>query len=114
LFGTSDNQKSIGKLTSQTYDKAKYNMPVALLLGAEGDGLGKLVGERCDVLVTLPMRGKVNSLNVATAAAVLTYEIKRQHEACAPVAVAQAPVSQQEEASLPIEETQTENLNHES
>jgi 23S rRNA (guanosine2251-2'-O)-methyltransferase len=84
LFGTSDNQKSIGKLSPQTYDKAKYNMPVALLLGAEGDGLGKLVGERCDVLVTLPMRGTVNSLNVATAAAVLTYEIKRQHETLLP------------------------------
>lgn len=52
--------------------------PIALVIGSEGDGLGRLVRERCDFLVSIPLRGRVSSLNASTAAAVLMYEILRQ------------------------------------
>ena len=48
--------------------------PLALVIGSEGEGLGRLVRERCDFLVSIPLRGKVGSLNASTAAAVLMYE----------------------------------------
>jgi 23S rRNA (guanosine2251-2'-O)-methyltransferase len=54
--------------------------PLALVLGGEGKGLGRLVKQRCDFLAGLPMLGGVSSLNVATAAAVLAYEAIRQRE----------------------------------
>ena len=52
--------------------------PLALVIGSEGEGLGRLVRERCDFLVSIPLRGKVGSLNASTAAAVLMYEVLRQ------------------------------------
>lgn len=51
--------------------------PVALVLGAEGRGLGRLVRERCDRLVRIPMRGRVADLNVATAGAIACFEVAR-------------------------------------
>lgn len=51
--------------------------PVALILGAEGPGLSRLVGERCDQLVQIPMRGRLASLNVATAGALACFEVAR-------------------------------------
>jgi 23S rRNA (guanosine2251-2'-O)-methyltransferase len=52
--------------------------PLALVIGSEGKGLRKTVRESCDVLVSLPMRGSVNSLNVSVAVGILTFEILRQ------------------------------------
>lgn len=52
--------------------------PLCLVLGSEGDGLRPLVAKACDVLLTIPMRGKVGSLNVAAAGAALCYEVARQ------------------------------------
>ncbi|MHB8780801.1 MAG: 23S rRNA (guanosine(2251)-2'-O)-methyltransferase RlmB [Candidatus Geothermincolia bacterium] len=52
--------------------------PIALVLGAEGRGLSRLMRENCDSLVRIPMRGKVQSLNVGVAAGVLLYEILRR------------------------------------
>lgn len=52
--------------------------PLALVIGGEDKGLGRLVKERCDVLVRLPMSGQVNSLNASVAAALLAYEVVRQ------------------------------------
>ena len=52
--------------------------PLAVVMGGEGGGLGKLVKDKCDLLVRIPMRGKVNSLNVSVAASVVLYEIIRQ------------------------------------
>lgn len=52
--------------------------PICLVIGSEGDGMGRLVAENCDFLVSIPMRGKVNSLNASAAAAILMYEVLRQ------------------------------------
>ncbi len=52
--------------------------PVVLVIGSEGQGLRRLVREKCDLMVRLPMLGRVNSLNAANAAAILMYEILRQ------------------------------------
>ena len=53
-------------------------VPLALVIGSEGKGLRRTVGEQCDFLVSLPLRGRVNSLNTSVAAGVLLYEILRQ------------------------------------
>ncbi|MBA3288170.1 MAG: 23S rRNA (guanosine(2251)-2'-O)-methyltransferase RlmB, partial [Acidimicrobiia bacterium] len=50
---------------------------ICLVLGAEGAGLSRLVRERCDVIVSIPMHGRISSLNVAAAAALATFEIAR-------------------------------------
>ena len=63
---------------AQLYDKLDYNMDCALVLGAEGHGLHEQVRKKCDFLVSIPMLGKVPSLNVSVAAAVVMYEIARQ------------------------------------
>jgi len=65
----------------QTYDAIDYNMDCALVLGGEGKGLHDLVKRKCDFLVSIPMLGKVPSLNVSVAAAVVLYEIVRQRRA---------------------------------
>lgn len=57
---------------------ARLDGPLALVIGGEGKGLGRLVKERCDLLVRLPMSGRINSLNASVAAALLVYEVARQ------------------------------------
>ena len=52
--------------------------PAAIVIGSEGEGMGRLVGESCDFTVSIPMFGKINSLNASAAAAVLLYEAVRQ------------------------------------
>lgn len=56
-----------------TIDKTDLNMGIGLVLGSEGEGMRRLVRETCDLLLTLPMRGNVASLNVATVGSVALY-----------------------------------------
>ena len=59
------------------YD-ADLKGPAAIVIGSEGSGMSRLVAETCDVLVRIPMKGKLNSLNASAAAAILLYEAVRQ------------------------------------
>ena len=63
---------------TETYDALDYNMDCAIVLGSEGKGVHDLVAKKCDFLVSIPMLGKVSSLNVSVAAGVVLYEVVRQ------------------------------------
>jgi 23S rRNA (guanosine2251-2'-O)-methyltransferase len=56
----------------------RFDGPIALVLGAEGDGMRRLTAETCDALVTIPMFGSVESLNVSVASGICLYEVRRQ------------------------------------
>jgi len=71
VVGTSGN-------ATMDYTEWDWTRPTALVLGAEGSGLHRLVAENCDVLVKIPMYGKIDSLNVSVAAGVILFEAKRQ------------------------------------
>ena len=58
--------------------QADLKGPAAIVIGSEGDGMSRLVREQCDFLVSIPMRGQVNSLNASAAAAIVLYEAVRQ------------------------------------
>ena len=59
------------------YTKTDFDIPCALVIGNEGKGIGPLVAKKCDGIVSLPMFGKINSLNASVAAAVLMYDVVR-------------------------------------
>lgn len=62
---------------SQNYTKIDYKMPIAVVVGNEEKGIRHLVAEKCDFLVEIPMKGKIQSLNVSVATGVLLFEILR-------------------------------------
>lgn len=62
---------------AQLYHEAHLLPPLAVVMGGEGRGLSRLVREHCDLLVRLPMRGRIASLNVSVAAGILLYDIVR-------------------------------------
>jgi len=63
---------------SQDVYKMKFDMPLVVVIGNESKGMGRLIKEKCDFLVKLPMLGQLNSLNASVAAGVLMYEVVRQ------------------------------------
>jgi 23S rRNA (guanosine2251-2'-O)-methyltransferase len=71
IFGTAADG------TTSLYE-ADLKGPAVIVIGSEGDGMGRLVTENCDFLVSIPMKGKLNSLNASAAAAILLYEAVRQ------------------------------------
>lgn len=56
----------------------KFDAPMALVIGSEGSGIGRLVKEKCDNLVKIPMKGTVGSLNASCAASIIIYEVIKQ------------------------------------
>ncbi|NLV35296.1 MAG: 23S rRNA (guanosine(2251)-2'-O)-methyltransferase RlmB [Clostridiaceae bacterium] len=68
--------------TDATGEKAYFDNdlsgPIALVIGSEGEGMGKLIRESCDFVVNIPMLGQISSLNAAVAGAIVTFEILRQ------------------------------------
>ncbi len=70
--------------TDQSGEKSFYDIdlkgPTALVIGSEGEGMGKLVSEKCDFVVNLPMKGQISSLNAAVAGAIVMYEILKQRD----------------------------------
>ncbi|PWM65801.1 MAG: 23S rRNA (guanosine(2251)-2'-O)-methyltransferase RlmB [Eubacteriales Family XIII. Incertae Sedis bacterium] len=64
----------------QMYYEADLTGAVAVVIGSEGFGISRLVREKCDFTVSMPMRGKITSLNASNAAAVLMYEVRRQRD----------------------------------
>ena len=63
---------------ARPYYQSDLKVPLALVVGSEGRGMGRLVRETCDILIRLPMRGKISSLNVAVAGSIALYEVWRQ------------------------------------
>lgn len=62
----------------QAYFEPDYKLPICLVIGSEGKGISKLIKDKCDFFVKLPMAGHVNSLNASVAAGIIMYEVYKQ------------------------------------
>jgi len=71
IYGTSDQAQ-------QSYWQADYNSPMAIIVGSEGKGMRTLTAKNCDYLISIPMIGQIESLNVSVATGVVLYEVLRQ------------------------------------
>ena len=81
LTATINKLKGIGywivgtDMKGTDYTKIDYNIPVCLVIGNEGSGMSKIVRDNCDYIATIPMEGKVNSLNASVSAGILIYRM---------------------------------------
>ena len=66
---------------AQLYNEVDLTAPLALVVGSESEGLRRLVRDRCDWILRIPMWGRINSLNAAVAGSVALYEVMRQRQA---------------------------------
>ena len=66
--------------SGEKYDKANLKGPIGLVIGSEGFGMGRLVAKKCDFMLSLPMKGRITSLNASVAAGIFMYEVVRQRE----------------------------------
>ncbi|MBR2712996.1 MAG: 23S rRNA (guanosine(2251)-2'-O)-methyltransferase RlmB [Bacilli bacterium] len=64
---------------SVNYTDVKYDRKTCLIIGSEGNGISRLVREKCDFIIRIPMKGKINSLNASVAAGIAIYEVVRQN-----------------------------------
>ena len=75
-------EKGIWFVCADMGGEVMYNLdlkgPIGLVIGNEGEGVGRLVKEKCDFIASIPMKGQIDSLNASVAAGVLSYEILRQ------------------------------------
>ena len=84
LASTMDELKEKGiwifgaDMEGEDYTQTDFDVPCALVIGNEGKGMGALVAKKCDAVVSLPMRGRINSLNASVAAGVFMYEVVRR------------------------------------
>lgn len=84
LASTIDDLKKRGlwvytaDMDGQNWCETDFSGPVALVVGSEGNGVSRLIKEKSDFVVSLPMRGKITSLNASVAAGILMYEVSRQ------------------------------------
>lgn len=62
----------------QSFVELDYKMPVCIVIGSEGKGISRLIKEKCDFFVNMPMQGNVNSLNASVAAGIIMYEVYRK------------------------------------
>ncbi|MDI6604430.1 MAG: 23S rRNA (guanosine(2251)-2'-O)-methyltransferase RlmB [Thermoanaerobacteraceae bacterium] len=60
------------------FDKADYTLPIAIVIGSEGEGMAELTQKNCDFIVKIPMTGHINSLNASVAASLIMFEVVRQ------------------------------------
>ena len=68
-------------MDGEDYTKTDFDAPCALVIGNEGKGIGALTAKKCDAILSLPMLGKINSLNASVAAGILMYEVVRSRKA---------------------------------
>jgi 23S rRNA (guanosine2251-2'-O)-methyltransferase len=73
VVGSSDSAK-------QPYTATDFTLPVAIVIGNEEKGMRRLVAEKCDLVVTIPLHGKVSSLNASVSGALLMFEVQRQRQ----------------------------------
>lgn len=66
--------------SGEIWCKQSLTGPIALVMGSEGKGISRIVKEKCDGIISMPMFGKINSLNVSAASAIIIYEIVRQRK----------------------------------
>lgn len=65
-------------MNGEVWCKTDLKDSLALVIGSEGNGMGRLIKEKCDFVLSLPMSGEINSLNASVAAGIMMYEVSRQ------------------------------------